>query len=289
MKRKLIGLAVLAAGAAAALAASAIPGGGIAASPTPISGITARAEAYATPDVAAENGRAAVIRKCMAAAGYDFAPVVNTYKGDFSGNVGAKRLDVATAKASGYATLLPAGPPEPAAGTHLAALFADPAFALALSGPQTNDNRVSVNGIGTYGGGCTGEAATTIYGSMENYVLATGVAMNSLNSAARAAITDSGFKKVIDSWKGCMTESPYANFSSPAQAMSAGQAAGGQTEFRIAVTDATCREQVNFHGQLDALLDKYLTTRMQQLEPEITKVTEIRRQAADRAHQLSER
>lgn len=289
MNRKMIGLAMLTAGAAAALAASAVPGGSIPASGTPISGIAARAEAYATPDSAAESGRAAVVRECMAAAGYDFAPAVNTYTVDYHSNIGFKRLDVATAKANGYASLQPAGPGEPAEGTAEAELFADPAFVIAFSGPQTEEALVTVNGMGTYGGGCGGEAARKIYGSMENYVLATGVAMNSLNSAAGAAMSDSGFQKAIDSWKSCMVESPYANFESPAQAVSAGQAAEGQNEFKIAVTDATCREQVSFHGQLEALLDKYLTTRMQQLEPEIAKVTEIRRQAADRAAELSGR
>ncbi|MCU1515671.1 MAG: hypothetical protein JWQ75_392 [Pseudarthrobacter sp.] len=287
MNRKRIGLAVLAAGAAAALAASAVPGGAIPASGTPISGITARAEAYATPDAAAETGRAAVARECMATAGFDFAPAVNTYTVDFHGNIGFKRLDVATAKAGGYASMQPAGPGEPAEGSNDAKLFADPAFVLAYSGPQTEENLVTVEGSGTFGGGCSGDAAVKIYGSMENYVLATGVAMNSLNSAAGAAMADSGFQKAIDSWKACMAESPYANFRSPADAVSAGQAAGGQNEFKIAVTDATCREQVGFHGQLDTLLDKYLTTRMQQLEPEIAKVTEIRRQAADRAAALA--
>lgn len=286
MNRKLIGLSLLAAGAAAALAASTVPGGSIPASGTPISGITARAEAYATPNSAAETGRAAAVRECMAAAGYDFAPAVNTYTVDFHSNIGFKRLDVATAKASGYASLQAAGPHEPAAGSEDAKLWADPAFVLAFSGPQTEDNMVTVNGAGTYGGGCGGEAARRIYGSMENYVLATGVAMNSLNSAANAAASDSGFEKAIDSWKTCMVGSPYAHFRSPADAVSAGQSAGGQNEFKIAVTDATCREQVNFHGQLDALLDKYLTTRMQQLEPEIARVTEIRRQAVDRAAEL---
>jgi hypothetical protein len=289
MNRKLIGLAVLAAGAAAAVAASAVPGGIIPASGTPISGITARAEAYATPDAAAETARAAVVKECMAAAGYDFAPAVNTFNVDFHGNTGTKRIDVATAKASGYASLQPAGPREPAEGTDEARLFADPAFALAFSGPQTDENIVTINGSGTHAGGCGGEAARKIYGSMENYILATGVAMNSLNTAGGAAVSDSGFQKAVDSWKGCMAESPYANFRGPADAVSAGQAAGGQNEFKIAVTDATCREQVNFHGQLDALLDKYLTTRMQQLEPEIAKVTEIRRQAADRAAELAGR
>ena len=287
MKRNLIGLAVLAAGATAALAASAIPGGTIAASGTPISGITAQAQAYASPDVAAETGRAAAIRECMAAAGYDYAPPVAAYRVDFNANMGLKRLDVATAKASGYTSLQPTGPGEPAPGSDEAKLFEDPAFVAALSGPQTADTMVTVNGMGTSGGGCRGEAARKIYGSMENYVLATGVTENALNSAVGAAMSDSGYPRAINSWKDCMSSSPYANFRSPADAVTAGLKAGGLNEFKIAVTDATCREQVNFHGQLDAVLDKYLTTRMQQLEPEIAKVTEIRKQAAATAASFS--
>ncbi|MDQ0676772.1 hypothetical protein QFZ30_000154 [Arthrobacter pascens] len=289
MKKRLIGLAMLAVGATAALAASTVPGGTITASGTPISGITAQAEAYASPDAAAEAGRHTAIRKCMAAAGYDYLPAPDFHTVDFNDNIGFKRLDVATAKASGYASLQPSGPGEPAEGSTEAALFADPAFVAALSGARPEDDMVLHNGtgMGTSGQGCRGEAAKTIYGSMENYILATGVAMNSLNSAAGAAMSDSGFQKAIDSWKDCMSSSPYANFRSPADAVGAGVEAGGLNEFKIAVTDATCREQVGFHGQLDALLDKYLTTRMQQLEPEITKVTEIRKQAASRAAELA--
>lgn len=290
MNKKLFGLAVLAVGATAALAASTVPGGTITASGTPISGITAQAEAYASPDAAAESGRATAIRKCMAAAGYDYQPAPDFHAVDFNDIIGFKRLDVATARASGYASLQPAGPGEPARGSTEAALFADPAFVAALFGSQSAEDtmvQINGNGMGTPGGGCGGEGAKTIYGSMENYILATGVAGNSLNSAAGAAMSDSGFQKAISSWKDCMSTSPYANFRSPADAVNAGKEAGGLDEFKIAVTDATCREQVGFHGQLDALLDKYLTTRMQQLEPEIAKVTEIRKQAAARAAELA--
>ncbi|WP_426997161.1 hypothetical protein [Pseudarthrobacter sp. N5] len=287
MKRTLIGLAVLAVGAAGALAASAIPGGSITASSSPVSGITAQAQAYATADTAAEAGRGTVIKECMAAAGFNLVPAISTHKVDFSANIGFKRLDVATAKASGYASLGPTGSHEPAEGSPESLMFADPAFEAAYMGPNTEDNMVKVNGTGTRGGGCGGEAARQIYGSVENYILATGVAMNSLNAAAGSAMSDPGFQKAIGSWTSCMAASPYANFGSPSDALTAGQSAGGQTEFKIAVTDATCREQSNFQGQLDAVLDKYLTTRMQQLEPEIAKVTEIRKQAAAQAAALN--
>ena len=287
MKSRLIGLAVLALGGAAALAASTIPGGTVAASGKPISGITARAENYVSPDPAAEAGRSAAIRECMAAAGFDYAPPVDSNRVDLNGDLGFKRLDIAAAQASGYASLRPAGPGEPAEGTDLAKLLAVPAFASALSGPNTEDSMVKVNGMGTSGGGCRGEAARKIYGSVENYMLATGVTRNALNSVAATAMSDSRFQKAIDSWRDCMADSPYANFRSPADAVAAGQEAGGLNEFKIAVIDAMCREQVAFHGQLDALLDKYLTTRMQQLEPEIAAVTEIRKQAAARASEFT--
>lgn len=290
MKQKLIGLAVLAVGTTAALAASTVPGGTVTASGTPISGITAQAGAYASPDAAAEAGRAQAVKDCMAVAGYEYAPPEEFRRAaDFNDIIGFKRLDAATAKTSGYASLQPSGPGEATKGSPEAALFADPAFVAALFGARPDDEMVLLNGtgMGTSGGGCRGEGAKAIYGSMENYILATGVAMNSLNSAAGAAMSDSGFKKAIDSWKDCMSSSPYSDFHSPADAVSAGVQAGGMNEFKIAVTDATCREQVGFHGQLDSVLDKYLTTRMQQLEPEIAKVTEIRKQAAARAAELT--
>lgn len=59
----------------------------------------------------------------------------------------------------------------------------------------------------------------------------------------------------------------------------------GQEEFRIAVTDAVCRDRTGFHPALDKILDRYLT-RMQQLAPEIEKVQEIRRNAAANASAL---
>jgi hypothetical protein len=49
------------------------------------------------------------------------------------------------------------------------------------------------------------------------------------------------------------------------------------------VTDAVCRDKTGFHAALDRVLDKYLTTRMQELAPEIEKVKEIRRVAAANA------
>ena len=49
------------------------------------------------------------------------------------------------------------------------------------------------------------------------------------------------------------------------------------------MTDAVCRDKTNFHSALDNVLDKYVTTRMQELAPQIEKVKEIRRVAAANA------
>ncbi|MFF2028707.1 hypothetical protein [Arthrobacter sp. NPDC058192] len=45
------------------------------------------------------------------------------------------------------------------------------------------------------------------------------------------------------------------------------------------MTDAVCRDKTGFHAALDKVLDKYLTTRMQELAPQTAKVKEIRRTA----------
>lgn len=111
-------------------------------------------------------------------------------------------------------------------------------------------------------------------------MLATGMAYNSLLAATNSAVADPGLAKAVNALKACMNETPCPSYATPGQAADAGKAAGGQEEFRIAVTDAVCRDKTGFHTTLDTILDKYLTTRMQQLAPEVEKVKEIRRNAA---------
>ena len=144
----------------------------------------------------------------------------------------------------------------------------------------------TVGGAGTSSGGCRGDAMTQIYGSAENYILATGIAFNSFFPASLSASGDSGVAKAVTDWASCMKDTPYASFANPHQAAEAGKAAGGQEEFRIAVTDAVCRDKTGFHAALDDVLDRYLTTRMQELAPQIAKVKEIRRMADANAAKL---
>jgi hypothetical protein len=179
---------------------------------------------------------------------------------DLNGAIGFKRLTVDAAKASGYASTGPQGPHEPAPGTADGKLFANPAFTKAL---------------------------TQIYGSAENYMLATGIAYNSFFPASLSASGDSGITKAVGGWAACMKDTPYASLANPQQAADAGKAAGGQEEFRIAVTDAVCRDKTGFHPALDKVLDKYPTTRMQELAPQIARVKEIRRTADANAATLS--
>jgi hypothetical protein len=49
------------------------------------------------------------------------------------------------------------------------------------------------------------------------------------------------------------------------------------------VTDAVCRDQTGFHSSVDGILDKYITTRMQELAPQIEQVTQIRKTVAANA------
>jgi hypothetical protein len=286
MKRKIFGAAVLVLGTGAALAASAIPAASITASPEPVPGIIRQAEAYATADPAAERGMQEAVRRCMATAGFDYTPPGSELKPDLNGAIGFKRLTVEAAKASGYASTRPQGPHEPAPESADGKLFANPAFTTALTGPAGTASMTTVGGIGTSSGGCRGEAMTQIYGNAENYMLATGIAYNSVLPASLSASGDSGIDKAVTGWAACMKETPYASFANPQQAADAGKVAGGQEEFRIAVTDAVCRDRTGFHAALDKVLDKYLTTRMQQLAPEIEKVKEIRRTAAANAAAL---
>lgn len=284
MKKQIIGAIILAVGSGAALAAAAIPAASVTASDEPVPGIIRQAEAYATADPAAEKGMQEAVRRCMAAAGYDYTPPLSTPTVDLNKDIGFPRLTVEAAKASGYASTQSKGPGEAAPDSAGVRLFADPAFVGALSGKFNEVTKVGTTGA--LSGGCRGEAMTRIYGSPENYMLATGLAYNAVLPATLSASGDAGIAKAVKAWTECMKETPYPSFDSPARAAEAGRAAGGQEEFRIAVTDAVCRDQTGFHKALDAVLDKYLTTRMQELAPQIERVNEIRRAAAANAAAL---
>jgi len=284
MKKQIIGAVVLAVGSAAALAAAAIPAGSVTASAEPVAGIIRQAEAYATADPVAEKGMQEAVRRCMAAAGYDYTPPLSTLAIDLNKDIGYPRLTVEAAKASGYTSTQPRGPGEAAPDSAEGRLFADPAFEAALAGTPTQVTKVG--DTGALSGGCRGEAMTRIYGSPENYMLATGMAYSSVLPATLSSSQDPGIAAAVKAWTDCMKETPYPSFANPARAVEAGRAAGGQEEFRIAVTDAVCRDQTGFHKALDAVLDKYLTTRMQELAPQIERVKEIRRAAAANAAAL---
>jgi hypothetical protein len=287
MKKKIFGAAVLILGTGAALAAAASPAAPVSASPEPVSGIVRQAEAYAKADPVAEQGLREAIRLCMSKAGFGYTPPNSDLALDLNEAIGFRRLTVDAAKASGYAGTGPAGPGEPAPESAEGQFFADPAFNDALTGPAGTAPMATVAGMGTSSGGCRGEAMTKIYGSAENYMLATGVAYNSFFPASRSASGDSGTAKAIKDWEACMKETPYPSYANPQQAADAGKRAGGQDEFKIAVTDAACRDKTGFHTALDKVLDKYLTTRMQELTPQIEKVKEIRRTAAANATALA--
>jgi hypothetical protein len=284
MKRKIIGAAVLATGAAAALAAASIPGASVTASPEPMSGVVRQAEAYAQADSTAEAGMRDVIRACMAGAGFDYTPPDNNPTLDLNAAIGFPRLTVESAKASGYGIT---GPQEPAPDTAEGRLFADPAFVKALNGPAGTAPVTTDQGTGTVAGGCRGQGMTRIYGSVENYMLATGIAYNSFFPATLSVSGDAGLAKAVQNWQACMKETDYPSFTNPQQASDAGKAAGGQEEIRIAVTDAVCRDQTGFHSSIDGVLDKYITTRMQELAPQIEQVTQIRKTAAANAAKVT--
>jgi len=286
MKKKIFGAAVLIVGTAAALGAAAIPAASVTASPEPVPGTVRQAEAYASADPIAERGMQEAVRRCMAQAGFDYTPAGSGMTMDLNAAIGFKRLTVDAAKAGGYASTGPLGTREPAPESADGRLFANPAFTRALTGPADTASMTTAAGIGTSSGGCRGEAMNLIYGSAENYVLATGVAYNSVFPASLSASGDSGIAKATSDWAACMNNTPYASFTNPQQAADAGTAAGGQEEFRIAVTDAVCRDKTGFHAALDNVLDKYLTTRMQELAPQIARVQEIRRTAEANAATL---
>jgi hypothetical protein len=282
MKKKTISTAVLILGTGAALAAAAIPAPAITPAPEPVAGIVRLAEAYATADPIAEEGMQEAVRRCMAKAGFDYTQPRWELTLDLNGAIGSTRLTVEVAKPAATPATgrrLPASPhrsPQTASCSPI-----QPSTRRSPAPPAAAMSTVA--GMGTSSGGCRGEAMTQIYGSAENYLLATGIAYNSFFIATSAAGRDPGVAKADNDWKACRNESSYSSYANPGQAADAGKRAGGQEEFKIAVIDAGCRDRTGFHPALDNILDRYLTTRMQQLAPEIDKVKEIRRNAAANA------
>lgn len=280
MNKRIISLAVLAVGTAAVIGASAIPGPGIPASSAPIAGITSNTEALINSGKIASAGYSKAMNECLVAAGFNYTPAPEGATIDLNGAMGISRLDLATAQNSGYSSVQPQGPHEPALGTAEADLFANPSFLEALNGTETSREAVKVGTMGTFLGGCKLEAAKTIYGSTENYGLATAAAMNILTPASHSAAGDAGVDVAIRDWKDCMAETPYSSFEGPWQAVTAGTTAGGQKEREIAVTDAICRDQTKLHATLDTVLDKYVTTLVQQQDTQIQHIADILKTAA---------
>jgi len=280
MNIRIISLAVLAVGTAAVIGASAIPGPGIPASSAPIAGITSNTEALINSGKIASAGYSQALNECLVASGFNYTPAPEGATVDLNGAMGISRLDLATAQNSGYSSVQPQGPHEAALGTAEADLFANPSFLEALNGTEASREAVKVGSMGTFLGGCKLEAAKTIYGSTENYALATAAAMNILTPASYSAAGDAGVDAAIKEWKECMAGTPYYAFEGPWQAVTAGTTAGGQKEREIAVTDAICRDQTKLHATLDTVLDKYVTTLVQQQDTQIQQISDILKTAA---------
>lgn len=289
MNKRIISLAVLAVGTAAVIGATAIPGPGIPPSPAPIAGITNGTEGLLNSDGMARAGYSQAIHGCLMEAGFDYTPAPERSSIDLNRAIGISRLDLATAQNSGYSSVQAQGPGEPVPGTPEGDLFANPAFFQALNGTEASRQQVPAGAKGpfTFLGGCKLQAATTIYGSPENYGLASAAAVNILLPATHAASEDPGVADAVTKWQGCMAKTPYSTFQGPWQAVTAGTAAGGQKEREIAVTDAICREQTQLHASLDTILDKYVTTLVQQQESTLQNITEILATAAANATRLT--
>ncbi|MEV7663382.1 hypothetical protein [Paenarthrobacter sp. NPDC089316] len=291
MKKKTIGALILTVGAAVTMAAAATPGAHsllTKAAEHPVSGMTLAAEKFASADPVAEKGVAEAIRQCMAKSGYVYTPVsAGQDSVDLKKTIGFDALTVETARATGYATFKPAGAHEPVENSDLGKLMADPGFQQALHGGGSPEQNVvqSSAGTGMLWGGCKAEGITAIYGNADSYMRATALALNSLMVATNAASQDVGIESAVNSWKECMSTTAFP-YSRPGEAASAGLDAGGQKELKIAVTDATCRENTGFDAKITSVLDKYLTTRMKELEAEVADVKQIRHDASERAQLL---
>lgn len=154
-------------------------------------------------------------------------------------------------------------------------------------------------------GGCRGAGLVALYGSLDAQKTAED-ASQVLNPAILSANHDHEFSVAVHEWSQCMADSGYPEMSQPGStrrppvadstaANKQGQhepapvdpTSKGPETRKLAVADVLCRDKTGLVQHLDDVLARYLTTAVEQHSDELAKVKTIRDAAAARASSLS--
>lgn len=285
------GFGILGAGAVAALAAATIPP----ATPDPAAlpstapgyalvkaaahaqdGIVEEVRGYVDESDAAFTARMSATAACMADKGFpEFAKTELSHRetGLDSFIYGFAPMDVATARKTGY-------PYPKGREVRLAE-----GFEQALFGTDGEQKSFTVGTKGFVVGGCKLQGIEAVYGTGQDYAVATD-AYSLVFAAVETARHAPAFDAVLADWQVCMAKASYEGSKTPGQASRVAAQQGGQMALKIAVADATCREQVQLEKRLEDVAAPYLTTVVAEHRTELDEVARLRAEAETRAAAL---
>ncbi|WP_426298995.1 hypothetical protein [Arthrobacter sp. R-11] len=294
MRKRMWGFGILGAGAVAALVAATVPP----ATPDPAGlpatapdyaivkpathaqpGIVEKTRGYVDESGAAFEARMAVTTECMARAGFpDFPKTELSHRDPGLGSFlyGFSPMDVPAARKTGYPYLK---------GREV---YMPDAIVEAYSGKAGAQKSFSggTRGGGTFmTGGCQLKGIEAVYGAGNDYAAAT-AAYSLILPGTESAKFNPAFKAALNDWSACMAKAGYGNMKDPGQASLVASQQSGHVALKIAVADATCREQVQLEKRLEDVAAPYLTTVVADKQSELDNVARIRAAADTRAAAL---
>ncbi|WP_136017939.1 hypothetical protein [Arthrobacter silvisoli] len=291
MRKRMWGFGILGAGAVAALVAATIPPAtpdpsdlpsmapdyaAVEPAAQPEPGILDKARSYVDESEAAFAARMVVTAGCMAKAGFpDFKktelshrePNLNSFIYGFA------PMDVATARKSGY--------------PHLKGreIYMPEPMIEAFNGSAESQKVVRVGAKGFVVGGCKLEGIEATYGTGQDYAQAAD-AYSLVFPAVETARHAPAASTALGDWSVCMTEAGYEDLKDPGKGSLLAAQQGGQAARKMAVADATCREQTQLEKRLQEVAAPYLTTVVAQQQRKLDEVADIRAAAETRAAAL---
>ncbi len=132
--------------------------------------------------------------------------------------------------------------------------------------------------------GCVSQAATQLYGTLDNAVLQSGAGANLTNATLLALSGSPDASKLETDWSTCMTATGHPDLDTPSLAQQQAQHGYGRlpdaealTQDRaLATADVSCRERVDYANRWQILEDRWFTAAVDRdREPIHTLTTEL--------------
>jgi len=237
----------------------------------------AKADSFLAANGPAEQGRQVVIEQCMRKAGFTWVRQ-QAKPGRVEDLMTAKPLTVAQARADAYSGVGPRST-EAVGGTQ------GPDAQAAFMG-SPSDPKITVHLFGTNPSvssrGCLAESYKTIYGLVENGMMATGIAVNALQPSVNAALFDDAMTALNKKWSQCFAAAGNPGLPSPGNAVIESLKTPAVAA-KYSIDDAKCRETLGYDKGAATEINRYLTSFLAANEGQITQIETIRQDASKRA------